>query len=262
MSKIALLAGKGELPVEFLKALNGKVVTFALEGITDKGIEEYSLKTVWIKPFKFRKFFKSLKEEKVDKIVLLGKIEHALAFSPMSLDIDGIRFLLSLKDKKPQTIIKTFIKELEKRGVEVVDPKPYLSHLFAEPGVLSGKVSEEFERDAKFGMKVAKTIAELDIGQTVVVKDETVIAVEGVEGTDQCIKRGANLCGKGFVVCKAGRVKQDMRIDVPTVGPDTLQLIGNLGGRGLVFEARKTYILSKAKFLEEAKRWKLTVLAI
>jgi len=107
VSKIALLAGKGELPVEFLKALNGKVVTFALEGITDKEIEKYSSKTVWIKPFKFRKLFKSLKEEKVDKIVLLGKIEHALAFSPMSLDIDGIRFLLSLKDKKPQTIIKT-----------------------------------------------------------------------------------------------------------------------------------------------------------
>ena len=75
-------------------------------------------------------------------------------------------------------------------------------------------------------------------------------------------QKGGKPLGKGFVVCKAGRVKQDMRIDVPTVGPDTLQLIGNLGGRGLVFEARKTYILSKAKFLEEAKRWKLTVLAI
>ncbi|WP_457754904.1 LpxI family protein [Thermovibrio ammonificans] len=261
-SRIGLLAGAGKLPVEFLKSARERgeaVITFALEGITNPEVEELSDEVVWIKPFKLGKFFKEVERRRPAKFFLLGKVEHKAAVDLKGLDLKAISFLMKLKDRKPQTIIIGIIEELEKRGVKVANPESYLKRLLLTKGEVIGKPpSEEVLEDLKFGMEIAKEIASLDIGQTVVVKNKTVIAVEGIEGTDECIKRGAALAGKGFVVCKAARREQDMRVDVPTVGIKTVELIETLGGKGLAVEAGKTYLLDR----ERVETGKIPVLAL
>ncbi|MEO2069571.1 MAG: UDP-2,3-diacylglucosamine diphosphatase LpxI [Desulfurobacteriaceae bacterium] len=263
--KLGLLAGSGELPLEFLKSAKSKgheAITFALAGITSPEVERLSYKVIWIKPFKLGKFLKELSKEKVEEIAILGKVEHKNALSITGLDLKGISFLFSLKEKKPETILRGIIKEIEKEGVKVIDPTPYLSHLLCEKGVIFGKLTQDLAEEAEFGMKVAKEIASLDIGQTVVIKDKAVIAVEGVEGTDKCIERGAELAGKDFIVCKAARKKQDMRIDVPTVGEKTVELVGKLGGKAIFFEAGKTYFLNKEKIKILAKKYNLVIASV
>jgi DUF1009 family protein len=247
--KLGLFAGWGELPLEFLKSARERgqqVVTFALEGITNPLVAQLSTETVWIKPFKLGKFLSSLKEKGVGEIAFLGKIEHKRALSLRGLDFKAVKFLFSLKDRKPETIIRGIFREVESLGIRVIDPTPYLSHLLLEEGEVIGRpVDEELLGELQYGMKVARTLATLDAGQTVVVKGGAVVALEGLEGTDKCIERGAELGGRGFVVCKGARANQDMRVDVPTVGLRTINLIYSLGGRALAIDSKKTYLLNR-----------------
>ncbi len=264
-SRLGLFAGWGELPLEFLKSAKERgveVVTFALKGITCPAVEELSTKTYWIKPFKLGEFLKRVKSSRIKEIAFLGKVDHRAALSLTGLDLKGIRFLLSLKDRAPETIIKGIFSEVEALGVKVIDPTPYLSHLLLPPGQVIGKLPpKEVFKDLELGMEVARKVASLDVGQTVVVKSTVVVAVEAVEGTDACIKRGANLSGGGFVVCKAARKRQDMRIDVPTVGIGTIKLIKDLGGKALAVEGKKTYLLNKEEIEDFCKRTGFTVIS-
>ena len=265
-SRIGLLAGGGELPVEFLKSAREKgikTVTFAIYGITDKRVEELSEEVVWIKPLKLGKFLKELKKSKVKEIAVLGKIEHREALRLKNLDLTAVKLLARLKDFKPESLIKGVFKEIESIGVEVISPENYLKHLLVPPGTRFGpELDSETLEDLKFGMEVAKKIAEMDIGQTVVVKKGTVIAVEGVEGTDRCIERGAELSGGGFVVCKAARPNQDMKIDVPTVGEKTVELVKRLGGRGIAVEGNRTFLITPDRIGEFCRKQKLPLIAL
>ena len=265
-SKIGLIAGSGELPLEFLKSARKKnvpVITFAIEGVTEKSVEELSKETVWIKPFKLGKLLKEIEKRKVEKLTTLGKIEHRTAFSLKGLDIKAIKILSRVKNFKPETLIKEIFNEIEKLGVEIISPNEFLNHLLLKKGEILGvRPSREVLREMELGMKIAKEIATLDIGQTIVIKNGTVVAVEGVEGTDECIRRGAELSGEGFIVCKAARKKQDMRIDVPTIGLKTVKLIKELGGRGIAVEGEKTYLLTPERLDQFCKKHKISLAAL
>ncbi|SNR68664.1 LpxI family protein [Desulfurobacterium atlanticum] len=263
--RIGLLAGSGKLPAEFLKSARSKgyqTVLFAIQGITDKDIYSVADKVYEIKPFKLGKFLSFLKKERLSEIAILGKVEHKEALSFKNLDFKAVTFMLKLKDKRAEGIIGGIIEEIENVGVEVINPERFLSHILPEKGVICGKITSDIEKDITFGFKMAKEIATLDIGQTVVVKNGIVIAVEGIEGTDKCIERAGELAGEGFVVCKAARKKQDMRIDVPTVGINTLETIARYGGKALCIEAGKTYIPEIENFKEVARKKGLTVIAV
>ena len=265
-SRLALFAGSGDLPLEFLKSASRrgeKVITFALSGITQPAVEEISYRTFWIKPFKLGDFLKKLASSQVREIVFLGKVEHRVALSLSGLDLKALKFLFSLKDRKPETIIRGIFSEVERLGVKVVDPTPYLSHLLVPSGTVMGKVpSEALLEELSSGMEITRKIASLDIGQTVVIKDGGVVAVEAVEGTDECIRRGAKLAGKGFIVCKAARESQDMRVDVPTVGIETVRLIKSLGGKALAIDSEKTYLLNREEVENFCKKKNFTLLSL
>ncbi len=265
-SRIGLLAGAGELPIEFLKSAKRKgvkVTTFAITGLTDKRVEELSEEVIWIKPIKLGKFLKELKKSGVREIAVLGKIEHKEALKLKNLDLTAIKLIAVLKDLKPESLIKGVFREIEKSGVKVISPELFLKHLLIPSGtVLGPQPDKETLKDMKFGMEIAKRIAEMDIGQTVVVKMGTVIAVEGVEGTDRCIERGAELSSGGFVVCKAARPHQDMRIDVPTVGEKTIKLVKELGGKGIAVEGNKTFVITPDRIGELCRRQKLPLIAL
>ncbi len=265
--KIGLIAGSGTLPLEFAKnaqQTGDEVVTFAIKHITDKKIQKYSSKIYWLHFGEAQKLVDLLHENKIKNLVMLGKIQHySLIFSFHKLDKRAKELLSSLKDKKAKTILEGVIKELESEGFQFIDPTPYLKKLLFPEGIINSvPISPDKEKDIDFGLKIAKEIADLDIGQTVVVKDGIVIAVEGIEGTDECIKRGGKLAGKGSVVCKVARKNQDMRYDVPVIGLKTLESMKKAGATVLAVEANKSYLLDKDQFIKTADKYNISVIGV
>ena len=264
--KIGLIAGKSDLPIEFAKSVKSnskELVIFAIKSITDKQIEKYG-KTYWINFGEAQKLIDLMHKEKVTHFVMLGKIEHhLLIFSFFKLDKRAKEFLSKLKDKKAKTILEGVINELESEGFKALDPTPYLGSLLVNEGLLNNiPLEEKYKKDVDFGIKIAKQIAQLDIGQTVVVKDQIVIAVEGIEGTDKCIERAGKLGGEELVVCKCARKNQDMRYDVPVIGEKTLESMKKAKAKVLAVEAGKTYLVNKEAFIKKADKLGISVIGV
>ncbi|MGC8868124.1 MAG: LpxI family protein [Sulfurihydrogenibium sp.] len=264
--KVGLIAGWGDLPLTFAREAyenNQDLVIVAIKSSASKEIEKYG-KTYWFSFTEAQKIIDTFKNENVKNLVMLGRVDHkSILFHFYKFDERAKRFLNSLKDKRAKSILHSIIQELEKEGFEFIDPTPYLKSIIVEEGFLVNDIKDEnLKKDVEFGMKIAKEVADLDIGQTVVVKDGVVIAVEGVEGTDECIIRGGKLAGEGSVVCKAARKNQDMRYDVPVIGPLTLESMKKAKAKVLAVEAGKTYLLEKDKFIRKAKDYGITVLGV
>ncbi|MCX8076201.1 MAG: UDP-2,3-diacylglucosamine diphosphatase LpxI [Aquificaceae bacterium] len=256
--KLCLVAGSGELPKVFFKKAKDmglEVFVAGVKGITDIPADEYF-------PLgKLERLVKNLQSRNIKNIVLLGKFEHSLIFSHLlTLDELALKVLHKAKDKKPHTIVKTLIEELESIGFQFPDPRPYLQELLAPAGKLTSfEPSEEAMEDGLWGFSIAKEIASLDIGQTIVVKGKAVVSVEAMEGTQKAIERAGELAGRGCRVIKTARKTQDYRIDVPTVGPKTVEAIRKIRGDALFVEAGKVYILEKEKTVKLAERYGIAI---
>lgn len=264
--KIGLIAGSGQLPVEFAKSASQKgedVYICCIKSSTDRDIEKFG-KVFWFSFGEAQKIIDTFRENGVNKLVMLGKIEHSsLLFHFFKLDKRAREFLSKIKDKRAKSILHGIIQELEQEGFEFIDPTPYLKSLVVEEGIIGNiKPDPQTMEDIIFGMEIAKEVAHLDIGQTVVVKDKVVIAVEGIEGTDKCILRSKDLCGGDSVVCKAARKNQDMRYDVPVVGLKTLESLKKAGAKALGIEAGKTYLLDKEKFIKKANEFGISIVGV
>jgi len=264
--KIGLIAGSGELPKAFAKSAyqnNEDLTIIAIKSSADKELERYG-KTHWFSFTEAQKIIDFLKKENIQNLVMLGKIEHSsILFHFHKLDHRAKTFLSKLKDKRAKSILHSIIQELESEGFKFIDPTPYLKELLIPEGFLINPVDDkEVLKDVEFGIKIAKEVADLDIGQTVVVKDGIVIAVEGVEGTDKCILRGGELGGENTVVCKTARSNQDMRYDVPVIGVKTLESMKKAKAKVLAVEANKTFLLEKEKFINRAKEYGITVMSV
>jgi len=261
MERIGLIAGAGKLPQDFLKGAKKKgreVLVVGVEGVTEVPAHRKV-------PFgKVGKLLKVLEEEGVRELVMLGKFEHRLVFSHLfSFDFTALNLLRRLKDKRPESLIKTFMGFLEERGFTFVDPTPFLEDILATEGAMTEvKPSEEALLDGRLGFRVAKELASLDVGQTVVVKEGAVVAVEAMEGTQETIERGAKIGGRGFRVVKVARRHQDMRIDVPAVGEETLKLVKKRGGDALFLEAGKVFVVDKENFLKKAQKYGVAVFGL
>ncbi len=256
--RLCLIAGSGELPGVFLKKAREKgveVFVAGVKGITELQADEYF-------PLgKVGRLLKTLEKRGIRHMVMLGKFEHSLIFSHLlTLDELALRILKKAKDKKPQTLIKTLMDELEALGFEFPDPRPYLEELLATAGQISSKEpSKEAMEDGLWGFPIARHIAELDVGQTLVVKDKAVVSVEAMEGTQRAIERAGELAGKNCRVIKVARKSQDFRIDVPTVGPKTIEAIKKIKGDALFVEAGKVYLLEREKLTKLADRYGIAV---
>ena len=259
--KICLVAGSGSLPSVFKRSaekVGDEVFVVGVKGITDTDAHAY------LPLGKVGSLVKLLEKQRINKIVLLGKFEHKLLFSHL-LTIDGLalKILSKAKDKRAQSIIKALIEELEAMGFEFIDPTPYLQDIIAGSGLLNAvEPSKEALEDGLFGYGIAKEIASLDIGQTVVVKQRTVVSVEAMEGTQEAILRAGKIAGKGCRVIKVARKTQDFRIDVPTVGLQTLEALRSIKADALFLEAGKVYVVDKEKFLKLADRYKISVVGL
>ena len=264
--KVGLVAGIGRLPVEFLKAAQAQGYSVITIAVVDK--VEAELKTLSdgyyeINVMKLDKIIKTLKKEGINKITMLGKVTKEVIFSKWFLpDFRLIKLIARLPNRSDDTITLALIDEINKEGIEAMDQTLLLKQLFIPTGVYSRRVPSAAESaDITYALKMAKAIGRYDIGQTVVVKDCAVIAVEAIEGTNKCILRGGELTKGGAVVAKVAKPAQDNRFDMPTVGTETIEAMITAQAKVLVIEADRTLIVDFESTIALADKHGIAVVA-
>ncbi len=258
---LGLIAGSGRFP--FLVAEEAQrrgvpVLALGIPGVTDPGLESVAGGLTWFKLGQIDAPIKALKEGGVRKVVMAGKVQHVSLFGGVLPDWRAAKVLLTLKDKRTDTILKAVVDEFAKDGIEFVSSALYLEHLLASAGPLTKRTFTIEERaDALIGWRAAKAVAGFDIGQTVVVQGAAIVAVEGMEGTDACVARAAALArsqgrGPALVVVKVAKPRQDFRFDLPVVGLETLVNFKAAGVKAIALEAGSTLIFDRERFVKEA----------
>ena len=269
METIGLLAGIGTLPVEFIEAVRPqgyRVVCIAVTPGVDPRLAAIADAYYDISAFKLDKIIKTLVKEHVKEVTMIGKVTKEWLYKSHTLpDMRAVRLLNRLRKMnfKDDTITLAIVDELAKDGISVLDQTKYLKPLMPGPQVFTIKKPTEAQMaDVAFGFEAAKAIGAIDLGQTVVVKDQAVMAVEAIEGTDACIKRGGSLARGGAVVVKTAKPGQDTRFDMPAVGLTTLSSMEESGCVVLAIEAWHTLFAEKEAVLREANKKGIVILAV
>ena len=248
---LGLIAGNRSLPLLFARQARTmgvrRLVAVAFEGETDPELGKWVDEVIWLKVGRLSQLISAFAERGVKQCVMVGQIAPKNLFD-LRPDLRAVTMLLKLKEKNAHTIFGAIADELKKDGVELIDATPWLKPLMPGGGFhLGKKLSDEQQADVQFGFRIAKAVSRLEIGQTVVVKRGTVLAVEGFEGTDRCLSRGGELAGKdgGAVAVKAAKEKHDLRFDIPCIGSRTLEICASAGVSVLALEAGKTLLLDE-----------------
>ncbi len=265
--QIGLIAGAGELPVIIAsdaKERGYRVITVALENLASEHLKSVSDEFRWVNPGKFGELIDTLKKHRIKEAIMAGKVPKSLLYkSKITPDLRALKLLFSIKDKSDDAILNAITRELAGEGIEVLDTAKFSAHLLTPEGCFTKKKPDDEElKDIEFGWKIAKEIGKLDIGQTVVIKGQAVMAVEAIEGTDEAIHRGGKLAGEGAVVVKVSKPQQDMRLDVPTVGIDTLKSMEKVRARVLAIESHRSMIVGMEKAIKEADDAGITIVGV
>ncbi len=255
---LGLLAGGGSYPWQLARSAHAqgvkRVVAFAFKGDADRAIQKYADETIWLHLGRMEALKAAVKAAGITKMVMAGQIRPTRLFH-LRPDARALAILRSLKTKNAHTIFGALADELKTVGVEMLPACCFMETEMPEPGTLAGRAPDEREHaDILLGANVAKVTSGLDIGQTVVVKEGTILAVEGFEGTDATIRRAGKLGGAGAVVVKVAKRGHDMRFDIPIIGLRTFKSLRKAGISCLAVEARRTILLEREKLLAEADR--------
>ncbi|MDI6785358.1 MAG: UDP-2,3-diacylglucosamine diphosphatase LpxI [bacterium] len=259
MRRVGIIAGEGRLPLIAAKELKKQaydiVVVCIVSGLK-KSLKEIANKVYEIEIGKIGEIIDTLNLHEVKDLVMLGKVKKQILYQDIVLDEKTISLLSKIKNKSDDTILKAIVEELEKEGIFVVDQTKYLKRLLPSKGVLSERKPNLRENeDINYGWEMAKGIAGLDIGQTVIVKEKAVVAVEAIEGTDKAILRAGEIAGADAVVVKVSKPQQDFRFDVPTVGINTMESIIEAKARVLAIESGKTLVVHKEEMIALANKF-------
>lgn len=259
MKTVGIIAGNGRFPVLFAEQARKhgyRVVTCGIEKEAEPLLEQVSDQFEWVKIGELKKLVKIFRAAGVHEVVMAGKVEKVrLLQENVRPDLDMLGVLMKLKDHRDDSLLGGIADYLHHNGVDLMDSTWLMEEYLPGPGMIGKKkCSKEDIQNVNFGFKIAKHIAAEDIGQTVVVKNKTVVAVESVEGTDQAILRGGQLGGGDVIVVKVAKPKQDMRFDVPAVGLKTLDSLITAQASVFAFEAGKTLFLDLELFLERANK--------
>ncbi len=275
--RVGLMAGWGRYPIVVAEALRQKgyrTYCLGVKGHADPKLAEICDEFQWTGVAKVGGAIRYFKRHSVTEVTMAGKFHKVVLFQPwlwlrMVPDLRTIRifiphFLTRRRDCRDDSLLGTVVDEFAADGIRLNPATDYAPDLLVRTGQLTRHgLSTWQSKDVEFGWRIAKQMGGLDIGQSVVVKDQAVIAVEAVEGTDQCILRGGELCKSGgFTVVKVAKPKQDMRFDVPTVGVKTLESMVASGGRVLAIEAERTIILDEPEVIDFANKNRLIIVSI
>ncbi|MGH7147841.1 MAG: LpxI family protein [Nitrospiraceae bacterium] len=264
--RIGLIAGNGRFPIIFAdnaRKLGYHVSAVAHEGETEPELAGHVDRIHWIKIGQLNKLIKAFKEDGVHQAVMLGGIKKTHVFTTLRPDFRTLALATRLALWKDDDILREFAKELEQEGIVICESTFGLEGILVEEGTLTARAPTEKEwEDIRYGWEVVHDIGRLDIGQCVVIKDRVVVAVEAVEGTDEAIKRGGELAKEGAVVVKRSKPQQDLRFDLPAVGPRTIEVMASVKASVLAVEAGRTILLDREIMLDKAQSARIAIVGI
>jgi DUF1009 family protein len=251
INTLGIIAGSQTLPLlvatEARKGGVQKIAAVAFEGETDPRLASMVDAIIWLRVGQLSKMVSAFRQQGVDKCVMAGQIAPKNLFE-VRPDLRAMMMLFRLKEKNAHTIFGAIGDELAREGITLIEATPWLKPAMPQAGFhLGPRISKACAEDVEFGFRIAKEVSRLEIGQTVVVKDGVVLAVEGFEGTDQCLARGGELAGSqgGAVAVKVAKQNHDMRFDIPCIGAQTVRTCQNAGVKVLALEAGKTILLER-----------------
>ncbi len=263
--RIGIIAGSGEFPLLVLHEAQKSGYFSVVAGIKEEaeaGLQEEADEFEWIDVNDVLKLISYFKKNRVNEAIFAGKVDPRVIYNKEKFNSSPLLLLAQVKDKRPSSIINAIIDFMAKEGIEIKDPSAFISSYFCQEGVLTEtQPSPDIEEDIAFGWEIAKAIADLDIGQTVVVKNKAIVALEGMEGTDEAIERGGRLAEEGTVVVKVSRSSQDARIDLPAIGLRTVESLVKAGSNALCIEAEKMPFFQKDKAISMANTNGISIVA-
>jgi DUF1009 family protein len=260
---LGLIAGNGRFP--FLAAAGARkagrrVVALAIREETDPSLEQHVDEWHWVSLGQLGKAIAILHAAGAREAVMAGQVKHKQIFSGIVPDLKLLGLLARLALQNTDSLIGAVADALAREGITLLPSTAFLEDALATAGAMTRrKPSADERRDVEYGERVARTLAGMDLGQTAVVKDRAAVALEAMEGTDEAILRAGRIAGPGTTVVKVSKPRQDMRFDVPVVGPGTLAAMDEAGARVLALDAGRTLLIDKPAFLEQAEAADLAV---
>ena len=260
MSRIGLIAGNGRFPFLALQGARSLGHDVTVVAVKEEAFPELEgaaraagADLHWVSLGHLGKCIKILKEAGAGQAIMAGQVKHAKIFSGIIPDLTLLSVLTKLRARNTDALISAVADVLRGEGIELLNSTAFLQPLLARAGVLSRRApaSDEIE-DFAFGYRMADAIAALDIGQTIVVKDRAVVAVEAMEGTDAVVRRAGEIAGSGTRVVKVAKPNQDMRFDVPVVGVATIEVMKAAGATAITIDAGKTLLVDGSRFIDAA----------
>lgn len=264
--RIGLIAGNGRFPLLFAAAAQRagvEVIAVAHQHETPDEIADLVAHVTWVRVGELGRIIRVLKQAGVRRAVMAGGIKKPRQLSDFRPDFRGAAFIAKTRSLRDDVLLRGVAAELEHDGILVVESTLFLGDLVPTPGTLTRKAPRTREwEDVRFGVQVARDIGRWEIGQSVVVKRRTVLAVEGIEGTDLAIRRGGELGRGGVVVVKISKPGQDLRFDVPAVGLTTIDVMREVGARVLAVEAGRTIMIDRDELVRAADVAGISVVAV
>lgn len=265
---LGLIAGNRSLPMLFAQEAKAagikRLVAVGFHNETNPALESMVDELVWVRVGQLNKMIHALTSRRVTRCVMLGQIAPGNLFD-LRPDWRALKLLMRIREKNAHTLFGAVADELDKDGIKLIEPTPWLASSMPSKGFhLGPALSQEQMKDVDYGYAIAKAVSELEIGQTVVVKKGTVLAVEGFEGTDRCLSRGGELAGtgRGAVAVKVAKKNHDFRFDIPCIGPDTLKVCAQAGIAVLAVESGRAILLDKEIMSQMAKTQKIAITTI
>jgi DUF1009 family protein len=261
-----LIAGNGRFPFLVLQGARSQGIDMAVIAIKEEADPELAKQTArihWVSLGELSKTIDLLHQEGVTQAVMAGQVKHSKIFSAIRPDWKLAKLLFALPKKNTDSLIGAVAKVLEDEGIQLVDSTLFLKPLLPDAGVLTKRApNEEEAAEMAYGLGIARHIASMDIGQTVVVSSRACVAVEAMEGTDETIARAARIAaGKPLVVAKVSKPKQDMRFDVPVVGLPTISAMKAAGATALAIDAERTLLFDRDALIQAANDANISVQA-
>jgi DUF1009 family protein len=266
MKRIGLIAGGGQFPNIFAEAAKKEgleVFAVAHVGETDAQLEGLVSAIKWVKIGQIKKLIAFFKEKGLRDGVMVGTITKTRMFGGVRPDVKALRLLVTMDHTQDDGLLRAFAAEMEKEGITIHASTFLVPELLAEKGCWTRRKPTRSEMaDVRFGWHIAKEVGRLDIGQSVVVRDGSVLAVEAIDGTDATIRRGGELGRQRVVVVKASKPTQDMRFDVPAVGLRTIETMRDVKAAVLAVEAGKTVVFNRAEMVALADKHRIAIIGI
>lgn len=261
-----LIAGNGRFPFLVLEGARRAGVRLAVAAIreeTDPAIESEAESVVWVGIGQLNKMIRFFKREGVERAIMAGQVKHVQIFSSALPDLRMLKMLLRLPRRNTDALIGAVADELASEGIELIDSTYFLKHLLPQEGTLTRRQPDERERgDIAYGLEVAREIARLDLGQTIVVRAKACVAIEAMEGTDATVRRAGDLARGKLTVVKVAKPAQDMRFDVPVVGLPTIETMAQAGATCLCITAGKTLMFDREEMIRLADEKRISITAV